>query len=75
MENAETDACQQFESVSDLHVDLGLCRLQSVCLFLDQRYILPLIEYSSTGSEERSSTRVLKLVLGPIPSLNMFCNI
>ena len=54
MENAETDVCQQFELVSDLHVDLGLCRLQSVCF-------IPISTIDSTsGVLDRKRDRVLE---------------
>jgi len=51
VENAETDVCQRFDSVYDLHVDLGLCRLQLVCF-------IPKSTIDST------SNRVLKYSIG-----------
>ena len=58
MENAETDVCHHFESVSDLHVDLGLFRLQSVC-FIPRSTIdstsTRVLEYSIEKEIEYSS--------------------
>jgi len=55
VENAETDVCQQFESVSDLHVDIGLCRLQLVC-FIPRS----IIDSTSNRVLDRKRDRVLE---------------